>query len=435
MWIRHRERRDASMFLIVLCIGSPLLFYSLSMWEYSWSMAFVTASIALVSRGRKAHLLTRAYEPLMAGVMLVLATAMRTEAGLIAGIIILLWGYTAHGLGSLKYFLIGLGGGIVLIGMLNFWQTGLILPIHISTNAQVNHASSFFSLLFTRAHNIYVILIEGFDANIWSLVGVSPLLAAVLWKKWRRKYGIWILLATGIAIAWITYISFAFSADNRTVYTSYSGGLLWVMPLSALAIKFFRGERRRFWRLVWMTFMIYILFLLVFLPSVEGVHWGPRFVLPVVPLIIIFAFARVQRWWKSFPVTRPLLVMLISISILSQFYSYFILRETRVESAALNKWAVAKYDEPSLSSMRWLPALCAMQSDRTPWYLTERSDRIQKVVHALRKRGVRFFRFYENPPYIDKKFWWEVGAEPDPDPEYFLEGGGTLRRLRMRIID
>lgn len=213
-----------------------------------------------------------------------------------------------------------------------------------------------------------------------------------------------------------------------------SGGLLWVVPFVFLSLQRIKSRKlERFWRLIWIAPLIYLVIVSALAPTVRGVHWGPRFVLEALPFLLIVGTIRAQRWWKRYPITKPIIILLIATSIINQFYSYDTLREQRKENADLNRWAASTGSEPALTSIGWLAGDVALLSDRFPWYLTDKKSYIQFVVNELRKRDVVRFNFYERPPYYDSNFWWSVGAEHFGE-DYFLEGDGRLRRCWFKIL-
>ena len=442
MWVRFRREGDGRLFLFMFGLCSPLLFYSISLWEHSLSIALVTFSFALLIPDQAKAALIRdrkgeesnAWEVTVAGSLLALATAFRTESVFWVAIPIFFWRATGRPLQDIGRYLIGLTAGLVVVLLLNRWETGTLIPLHVMSNIEHYHYSNYEQLLNTRLYNLYVIIIQGFNDKFKSLFLLIPLIIAAAWRGWRYEKDWGYYLAIGILGVWIGYFYSLITASDRASHTINSGGLLWIVPFAVLALVPIKSKRLgRFWWFIWLCPLIYFLMVSAFTPTVRGVHWGPRFILGALPLLLIVASVRVERWWRRYNVTKPVIIVLAVISLVNQFYSYDVLLKTRRDNAALNRWAAQAGSDPTLTNMWWLPGDVSLCSDQSPWFITDSERRVKFVVGGLREKGEGYFKYIERPPYIEEDFWWSVGAEPK-GKDYFLEGDGKLRRSRFRIV-
>ena len=436
LWIRHRTNHDGRVYLLLLGFGSPLLFYSLTLWEHAWALALVTLSFALLSRSHSKSAQFREWEPLIAGLLIALAAALRTESLFWALVALILWRYSTRPWRAMSKYLIGLFIGLVIVALINLWQTDTVLPLHISTNIANNRMRSIHHLFVTRAQNLYISLFEGFQSNVWSMVGLLPLFTIALWRTWRHEKNIWIVLFFGAFVACIAYFVVAVNVENPIAYTEVSGGLFWLVPFTALSVLFFRGERRRFWRLMWAGSFLYIIIIASLTPTMRGIHWGPRFIMQVLPFMLIIAVTRSQRWWRHYKVARPIIVMLLVVSVFNQLYSLDLLLGQKRNNAAFNRWIASTGSEPILNPYYWLAGDGALHSDKKPWYFTDRYDRVGFVIDKLRRKGAKRANFLEKPPYIKDEDWWKLGVEPLGE-DYFITGSTRetqLRRKWLKII-
>ncbi len=439
MWIRHRRNRDGRLFLLMVGLGSPALFYSLTLWEYSIAMALVTISLAYISRGRTGLQEAPMWEPLAAGVLLAIATALRTEAVLWAPILLIFWSQTGRRSDAIWLFIGGLALGLGVFGGLNHLLTGNFLPLHLLTNnfgEGIRRSIRAFAI--TRAQNFYVVLIEGFKQNHYSVIGVLPLIAVVAWRRWRIERGYWYGLAFGLILVWLAYLAVSLSAQNQAGYMYNNGGMMWVTPFIVLGLFKLHGERRRFWYLIWAGSLLYIAVVAFTAPFVRGVHWGPRLVIMAVPPLMMIGATRAQRWWHRSPSSRSIIVLLAIMSIFNQFYSVHVLREAKEQNVRLTRWAVSAGAEAAVTNLWWLPGDLALLSAKHPWYVIRSKDptEMQRLIQGLRSQGVLKFSFYELPPYLDDKSWWYYGTELR-EIDYMVGGAGGykgLRRIWLRII-
>jgi len=433
-WVRHRPYHDCRVFLLVLGLGSPLLFYSLTLWEHSLAMAAVALSFALVSQPADGIEGKKRWEPILAGFLIAVAAAFRTEALALAVIILPFWRYTERDLFDWRRYLFGLMAGVALFGLVNCWQTGQFLPLHLSSNLEASRILSIKAMAYLRLENLYTLILQGLPDWSWSVILLVPIMLVVFGRSWRYQKTLSYPMAALVLGVWIYYIHISFSAANRAFYTVNSGGMLWVVPLVSLSLLPFRDRLRpHFWWLLWGTSYLFILTVAAFFPNTRGVHWGPRFIVCIIPLLLVYSMTRAQRWWIHYKAARPVVVVLLVISVLSQLYSFDTLLEARRFNTKLNRWVQSTGSEPAMTSLGWLPGDCALFSDRFPWFYTDRVDRLNVAIIGLRHRGVKRFNFFERPPYVDRGFWFRLGVEPLGE-DYFLGGDGRLRRSWFRII-
>ncbi|HHE46622.1 MAG TPA: hypothetical protein ENL08_02820 [Bacteroidetes bacterium] len=436
MWVRLRPGLDGRMFLIMLGLGSPLLFYSLTLWEHSLSMVFVILSFVFLIQTRELSddEDPRTWEVTLAGFLIALATAFRTESIVWVGIPIFFWRATDRSLLDIGRYLIGFLAGMGGLIVLNNWATDSLLPLHIMSNFKVNQVLNYKDLFTSRLFNLYIISAQGFKDVYLSVLLLIPLVLTVFWRGWRLEKDWGYYLAAGVLVVWSIYFFTMKGVSNYASYTINTGGIFWVIPFSVLALMPIKSRKiERYWGLFWLSPLIYFVIVSAFAPTLRGVHWGPRFVIQAVPFMLLTASVRGQRWWNHYSITKPLIILLVLISVMNQIYSYDILYKTRRANLELNEWAENTSLEPALTSMWWLSGDVSLLSDRYPWYLTDTKGRINFVVDALRDRGVKKFNFYEREPYITDDFWLSIGTEPIGE-DYFLDGDGRTRRRWFKIL-
>lgn len=433
LWARFRPEREGSLFLVMVALGSPLLFYTLELWEHVWAAALLVFSTAFTSSPHRIPRNQRHQEIVWGGILLSLATGFRAEAFVWGVVTIFLWGYSGHSWRSLGIYLMGIAGGLIPILLVNYWQGGSPFPLHLATNYEQLSPDSFFAMIKTRLQNLYDLLLEGFPNNLISLLGIVPLLGVILWSGWRHEEGwyIWLLLLVGGV--WLYYIVLALREINLAAYTQYMGGLLWVMPFATLGLLPLRGERRRFWRLMWYGTFLAILLAAALAPRSGGIHWGPRLITPFIPLGTILATTRAQRWWRRYPSTRPVIVLLIVISLLNQAVGYGAQMSQHRFNKELNRWAVMTGSRPIITRIWWLAGDCALASYRQPWFYTKGEENLRILLNNLRNQNVSLVSCAELPPYVSDETWWRLGAEHSAE-DYFLQRGGELRRTHLRLI-
>lgn len=401
LWLRQRENHDGSIFLLLVGVGSPIMFYSMELWEHTLATAALTYAIALLCPYRSDH-----YQPddskgiFIAGLLLGVAAGLRTEIIIWGLIVFIFWKGTGRTYNTRMKYVFGLLTALAAIGVINFWQTGAPYPLHILSNLLIKSPSGLMGLAITRTQNIYLLILQGFPSNILSVAGLIPLTLVILWVNWRYDSGWWPFISGGVVLAAAFFIYSIFSAPNPVAYTSESGGLLWIVPISILAIMPLRWERRKFWNLIWSGVMLTILMLAAFSPAIKGIHWGPRHLVFVIPFILMFATVRIQRWWSRHHQTRMVVIVLVAISIINQFIGYSLNYRARHFNRQLNNWAQKYGDNPVLMRSWWMPGDCSLASYSKPWFIVHDGQALREVIDALRGKGITRLSFIDALPYI-----------------------------------
>lgn len=433
LWQRQRGDRDGRFFLLIVGLGTPILFYSLELWEHSLTAGFLTLSIMFTCAQHRIHRSQRYLEVFLGGIFFALAVSMRSELLLWGCVTLLLWPLTGHSLRTSIYYLFGAFTVILLVMLLNYWQTGYPIPQHISANFLEYGPRSLYTLIVSRMQNVYKLLLEGFPANHWSMLGVIPLLMVGLWSGWRYEEDWWMGVGAAVLAAWGVYFYQAVTAANVIAYTAVSGGLLWTAPMTALVLLPFKGERRRFWKFLWYGSALFIVLTAAIAPSIHGIHWSQRLLVPILPVMMMIAATRGQRWWRRYPHVKPVIILFLIISIVGQVFSYVSLQTAHRQNAALNRWVTITGAEVTITPMWWLAGDCALVSYNQPWYLIRRNDQLPQVLQGLRERGVKQAVYIENQPYLKPELWWSLGVERQDD-DHFFGGDRRLRKTRLKII-
>ena len=436
LWVRNRDNYDGRTFLLVFGLGSPLMFYSLTLWEHSLSLIPVILAMALVGRRRKELDAVNLWETFVSGALIGLATAFRTEAILWIPALFISWRWTGRKLDHVFYMIFGFGITSIVLAVINELLTGTFIPLHVISNVELCNISSLTQIIISRLQNFYILMFKGFEQNMFSVFGIIPLLLVTFWRTWRKKPRYWWFVFALLTAVWVVYIVNSFVQYSPIGYTSNNGGLLWIAPFAVMGLMVAHGEKRQFWWMMWSSSLIFVMLVALASPKVNGVHWGPRLIFQVFPFLLILATARAQKWWKKYRPVRPIVILLLILSILNQIYSVSLLYQARHDNANLNKWASVNGNEATVTDILWLNGDLGLVSDTRPSYYARRQDAIQTVVAGLRSQGYGKFHFFELPPYRDQQFWWWVGAE-EMSVDYGVEVGAInsqIRRTTLRII-
>jgi hypothetical protein len=434
LWVNQRDTHDGRVYLLMLGVGSPFLFYSTELWEHSWAAALVVLGFSLIFtprvQGFKRDDMTGL---LRAGLFMGLACGFRPEAILPVMILFFSWRYTGRPITSMMRLGSGIFLGLFLVALVNLWQTGTVFPISMGTNWAVSRSGGMLSAFLTRLQNGYLLTMQGFSSEVISIFALIPVFALIVWSGWRQELEAWMYLGGGMVLATGYYLfNFGITADS-VAYSSQTTGLFWVTPIAVLAIQPLRGERRHFWRVMWNCWVVTFFALALISPPLKGVHWGPRVGLIVMPFLLLIASTRMQRWWDKYDHARPMFAILAGLGIVIQLVSAFIQFNGHQYNAKLNRWAVGEPNEIVLTADWWLGGDCALASYDKPWFLVRHLPDMHNVLDILQLKGVEKVSYLESSPYVLEKEWKRIGVQPLKS-EVFLEGKTGLRKTPLILI-
>ncbi|MBX3081241.1 MAG: phospholipid carrier-dependent glycosyltransferase [Anaerolineae bacterium] len=197
--------------------------------------------------------------------------------------------------------------------------------------------------------------------GLYLLAGIQPFRLAALWSHRRSLAGFAVpLVGMAIIIGAINMAHFGsafnsgyqFAAGEGFTYPLLDGlygmflspyrGLLWYNPLLLLAIPAWWLFRRQFGALAWLCLALIAAQALLFASWWSwygGIVWGPRFLLPVVPLIVLFLTPLVERAWnhrRLFVTIGVFVGVSLLIQLLGVLFSYL----------PYNGYLIAAFAEP-----------------------------------------------------------------------------------------
>ncbi len=297
VWLFMRRWRGNNEEVIFLL---PLTFYGVVLWEHSIALSAEVAALILLLRGRRATLPSIS----LAALLLAFSALLRPEAALVVPVVFI-WLWRRDGVG--RAFPLLLSVGLVVIGYLvTRSDGGSIIPTQLLLNFRFSASApnSFAEALLERGSSFWTFFLS-MDDNVWISLGLLLLLSGgglliFLGEKRRARYlG---LLGIVALILWIATVQFRlWTHPLPPVALLYRNSLLYAFPW-ILFLPFCRTEDGR--PFLWAALSLALVIFLA-APVSRGVHWGPRLLLPGLPLLV-FAYAsekeRItrQRWlWSS----------------------------------------------------------------------------------------------------------------------------------------
>jgi len=353
--------------MVATIFATPLLFYSLELWDHSLAAALAMWAVVGVAAGVK----RQAWPPIF-------------------------WGGVAAGMGlgqrpEMVVFAIALGAGLLAVNWrrLPLLATGGLagaLPIWLLQWRWVGHplgmvfapmffgygrppaypVESYSGVAITPALRIGRLLfwVESrdpatFAALLLAVAGIGLIVLTVRVPGWRRPSLLW----AGLAGMTAAYGLLLWRAGTDPI-----PGLISTLPLVGLSLAFVNTDG--VYRLALTVTLTFLGLMLALWPSFGGEQWGARYLLPAVPLLLFLAFyawdwygrlltGEMKRAWRATAVT----LLLLSVA---------------VQMAGIRtQWRQHRGQAAVQASIARLPAdIILMNSPFLPSYMTGLPDKI-----------------------------------------------------------
>ena len=407
--------RDSILILLLLAFGTPVFFYSLVFWEHTLSVLLATVAVYLVLLSLK----TPGYgRMLIAGLLLGLGIWVRNELYFFV-LALLISGFVTRSMWKGKtifpsavYFLAGLFLVLVPMWVIQKATVGEMLGADVSQfiKAGVSTEASPFkaNILYFFLYKIKlaaVLLFHRFDSE-WMIALALPYIVfawVMIFPKQKERRSLLIFSLAGMAAVSLFTLSQNLLNSGLLVNTPFL-----IFSLVALSVYQELKESGGMILFVLLTGLVYILLISLFAPATGGMQWGPRFMLPALPLLLVALGALWDNWEKlefggmNRRLAKTTLILLILVSLFIQIKGVQFLYGDREEGARL----VAKVkDRPEIvfvTNNFWFPQeTAAVYGDKKFYFVSERTD-FEILAARLQKRRVRRFAFVtlSEPSYL-----------------------------------
>jgi hypothetical protein len=405
----------APLLLWITIFATPILFYSVKLWDHTTGTAFSTWAVYFIARGLQDPLSRR--HLLAGGICLGLGLGQRPELyafvlAIAASFLLVYWPNLKAG------FIVATGG---LIGALPIWLTqwlwvghplGMFVAPHFlgygRTTSEVATATAASVAVTTVAtvapKSLHIAKIGHFIASIqpqdhWAALAMIAILSGALLLFFAVRalpryaphllVGALLLLLAGYGV-WLYYSTWSFLR-----------GLIPAFPLIVFVLIYPNQDGRmvyskQIYRFVLLTASLFLALMFAFWPTFGGEQWGSRYLLPVYPLLLylaLFAFASYEQFLAEATPTlyrswRVIGVSLLIVSVLLQISSVRTLRLYQNGVGKIQEEIDSLPAEIILTNHRFFPSVMIPLSDKQFFYVNQKED-IEKLAQRFAAGGVR----------------------------------------------
>jgi ABC-type cobalt transport system substrate-binding protein len=403
--------RISFFWLLILALASPLFFYSLVLWEHAFSILLTTAGVLLLL---KAFREPKNWYYLAAGILFGFSIWTRNELYLLVVALLIVYftlqlggrrgseGFVHSSVGTV-YLLLGLM--VVLLPVWTFQKltVGEFLGADVSQFIKagiVTEATpfkgNFLSFLIYKIKLAAVLLLHRFKDERMVLLGLFYifLFALIAFPKIRRSY-LFYLSLFGIVLT----SALAFLEDPLATGLLTNTPFIALVPLSLLIPPLVGRKGMGDVRLIFWTCVVFVLLVAIFAPATGGLQWGPRFLLPVVPLFVIllsFAWQGLQGIELEDSVKRVVRIsfmVLVLLSFAVQLTGVSILREDRVEGARLARRIAERGEDVFVIDVFWFPQETASLYFDKRYYYVDDVGELDELVAKLNQHQIAGFSY------------------------------------------
>lgn len=405
-WLAWRLRPGYSAALAPLAVGlaSPLLIYSLEFWEHAPGALLTTGALAAIIKSADSP--HRARWLMLAGAAIGLGLTMRAELYVFP--IAILIGLAASSIRSAipprtavrRFFLSPIGflalGGLLTAGPWWLYQQltwGSPFGPRVQQNVPLLGGQAMLARLGdTTGHNEVMLWpLDGAGADVVSVLLLSAIGLAVIGRVKalppRARSITWGLLASAmVALSAVTAWRVTQGLRPNDLLTTFPLVLLLLLPVDHAAADAERSAPHR--RLLLATALAFGLLVLLISPFEGGVQWGPRFLLPVIPPLVVVAAAQLPRLSGRAP-RRVVLAVVAALSLSGLYVTAQGAQFMQAGQAASEFMSalIAQAPERVVVTDAWfLPQNAACTFAGKLWLLAEDDQHVFDLIQRLRKQ-------------------------------------------------
>lgn len=382
--------------LVVAALCTPVMFYSMTYWEHITAAACMVWSIFF--RLRRCPECPR-LDAVISACLCGMAIYFRDELLLFAlalTVVPLVY--------SVKHWKTHLlFACVVVITLAPFWFVnvltyGNILGKHLGTSALAGGLVNYF---VERWHVFRVLLINGHDNLLVSLVVSAPFIILLVWNPFAGRLSkdrTTLVLGVIASVCGIVFLGGQLQSSKPIWSLLSSNAMFVVSPVLIFAflhqslLKDMR-EGTSLEKQLWSIIVLFMLAYIVITPggAVAGIHWGCRFWLPVYAILSICAASRLGQWWEAGVRTAPAIcsvVLAIVLSFGAQVYSMKLLYERKAFSARLNECVAASPDNVVIAIGWHLPQDLAMNFYTKRIFLANSRADVDRLIQLMIQKGI-----------------------------------------------
>ncbi|NTW02341.1 MAG: hypothetical protein HGA19_13855 [Oscillochloris sp.] len=374
---------------LLLGVATPIGFYALVFWEHALATGVTTGALLCALLALTAPRHKNGYA-LIAGLLMGFAWWFRAECLWLEPALLLGLAWARADRRLLAWVAIGIVVSLTPMAVFNLLIFGMPLGAQVAVNFTTPTAATPSALLSHRSEISITMLLGNAWPGLWWIVAAIALAFATIWAdRWR----LW--LQAGAALLCIMYL---LGPGTGLLHT----GIVVACPLALLALSAWNPAYLTHApiRLLLGTSIIFLCGVLLTTPNDGGAQWGPRYLLPILPALVIAGLTALGNKSNQPRLTQgAALTLLISAGLIAQIQGVRTLHDSTTTSLRLVQVVNAQPDQPVVTDIWYAPQLLApIYFERTILLLNTPSD-IPVLSTSLRSQGITHFSYLTSQPW------------------------------------
>lgn len=372
--------------------GTPIIFYSVQLWDHSLAVGFTTLGVALTAVSLQQDAPKRM---ILGGTLIGLAFCQRPEMYMFA---------IAAGLGLLIAtlphwkkggpFLIGGVLGTAVSWMFNYYWIGHPLGFPMATTftrygAVENYPVEAYSeVVITPTIKMGRLLFHinardplTFSATILLLIAIILLFFGLRLPKYQKTAVLW----TGFgctAVAFLLWGTLGWSESVVGLISTFP-----LLPLSLVYVQDSKKQTHRVYQFVFFTALLFVALMVLIWPAFGGEQWGARYMLSAYPLLLFVAAYVVEHYEgvlkRPFAQTLPKLSLsFVALAILFQLVGVRYLYTKFYEQKNIREQVVALEADIIFTNHPFLPSFMSSVANKQFFFVDNQADLFELVSTA-----------------------------------------------------
>lgn len=404
--------------------ATPCLFYSFCYWEHTLANACVLASVILlllpVSRGNPVMFF-------LSGAVLGAGIGLRDELALMAIAMLISLSIERRTRGiPLVLFPAGFAAGLIPVFLFQKWAVGSAMGFHIEGYLRASRGWIFSGPLGILRERLFVSwkILAGLPSGMPMEILYAGLFLLLCGHAMRARRengpaGTFVCLG-GAILAVVSAALLLGSQDTIKALTEGNGFLMHgAVSIPALSGFLFRGDSppSSLARLLRNIAVLYIALTCLTTHEVStlGIHWGPRFLLPVFPMFVILAFfslpagnsgtvrageERARTHGEGSGLHRAHVLAFASLFVLSlslQAYSLTVLEDKLATTVRIEQKLLELPEEVVVTNIWWFPQEMAPIFYEKKFFYVKTPSLFQRLRASFKERGIESFLLVTSP--------------------------------------
>lgn len=459
---RHLHGRYLPSSVFLLCLVTPMFFYSLVLWEHSFATLVSVLSVYF--------LLKTSADPapkyfFLSGLFLALAIWVRNELYALIPVLLLAYGYV-WGWRSLDYkktvrFFLGLFLILIPMWFIQKFTVGEFLGGNVGQFLKTGMAteiapylSSLSSVVFYRLYVIATLLFHPFSQKeniLYALPYLFLIAAILLYRFIKKEYVFYPLFVAAVYVSSVALFAkkisfkdwFIFglfpspSIDSISSWLAFAKFMFGLFPsvtfviFSLFVYLMPSANKKKSLHFLLLVALLLTFFILLLSPSTGGVQSGPRFLLPAITLFaagVISLFLQIGKlpFTKNFKyILKVTLVLFIAMSFAVQTKSVYFLYLDKREGAGLLEYLNSSKDDVFITDTFWFPQEAAPVFYTKKYFFVKNADDFNSLIKIIVNSGINKFAYatyYGNPhqlwpdsPTLSKYRFTATGEDKVPN--------------------